>query len=285
MSSTKQRAISTLWLALMSKWYITVEHRQTCRCIWLDALFSPTVFLPWEKSIEFVSHLLGKRLRSLARGRIRSTHHVSQRIPCMARGYQATNKNIAFPAAVTRSCEWRHGIKTAWVGCRSRRLYWRKRKTWRETTRRKRKKKCTSGRKRTSSVPSPAYRNTASVQMCCGVRWSHQRSLYAWHRTCNVATSAQSPGAGPWSWSWGRCWACSVWHSRKRRWGRVAQSALGKPRWQSLSGWCQQGSGPTPHIASVWPHLEITKQSLVSTPLQYVNTRQCRPLTCLTKQY
>lgn len=46
---------------------------------------------------------------------------------------------------------------------------------------------------------------------------------------------AQSLGAGPWSWSWVRCWIFSSWQCHRRRSWTGWASASGRPPLQSLS--------------------------------------------------
>lgn len=75
------------------------------------------------------------------------------------------------------------------------------------------------------------------------------------HRGCWDLASAQSQGAGPWSWSSGKCLTFSASQSRRRHWATGWASASGKPRWRWRSGWSRPGSGPVCHTFWSVPRL------------------------------
>lgn len=66
---------------------------------------------------------------------------------------------------------------------------------------------------------------------------------------------AQSPGAGPWSWNWVRCWIFSSWQCHRRHSWTGSVSASGRPLLLSLSDWCRPSSGPGRRTSGLELHL------------------------------
>lgn len=81
----------------------------------------------------------------------------------------------------------------------------------------------------------------------------------SWGPTC-----AQSPRAGPWSWSWVRCWTSSSWQCHTRRSWTGWASAWGTPPSQLRNGWYRRGNERARRTSVRGPHLRGKKDQMIS---------------------